>query len=365
MRQPQVRYKSGSWRGIIYHPSYHNGELRYREEWITLRDPYGERITDAAATLRAKRALRQHLKSRRTRSVEHSEDMTLGEAVTAFLAARQHTMAHSSLITYKASLGRARELMGHYVVSAIGPAEIERYQASLLALGVTAQTASNYVNILSSMFRWLADAGILPEGRNPAERIRRPRIPEKERPFLSWAEAPRLLNAIEHPPYRAAAAAGIYAGLRRGEVLMMRWDNVDFDRGIIHVTNTGEWSTKSGRNRQTILLPEMAEVLAEVPRVGEWIVTHTRTVRGLRSGREALGRAFRRARKEAGYPHLRFHDLRGSFCTELLQRFPPAVVQQVMGHTDLKTTMKYYNRIDPYRAVEIIRKGMGNGEDVP
>ncbi|GEM_PF-836118 len=358
MRQPQIRFKSGAWRAIFYNPFYRNGKLRYREEWVTLKDPKGNRITNPDSSTAANKALRYLDRERAANKLPiRGEDLTVDEACTTFLDARAGTLKDQTLRTYRAAFALLLPDFGMMRVSAMTKGDIDAYQSSLIRTGYEKSTVRSYVKAVTTLFSWLANAGLISESSAPRFRPVRPE--EKKRTYLPWTDAPRLLAAVDSPEYRAGVGLAIYAGLRRGEVLALSWKNIDFEAGVIHIQNDADWSTKTGRNRETVILPDLRPLLESLPRRGPFVVLDPRHRQTKTAREQALIRAFERARDTAGFAEtLRFHDLRGSFATELLQRFPPAVVQQILGHADVQTTMRYYSRIDPQRAVEIVRKTM-------
>lgn len=359
MKQPQVRFKSGAWRGIFYHPHYRNGNLHYREEWTILRDPYGNAITNEKSRVAAERALRRIERERlKEQRPVNGEDMTLDDACAAFLEAREGTVKDATLRAYKAAFALLRPVAGEMRVQLITAREIEAYQSSLVRARYESRSVRSYMKAIGALLNWLVDVGLLT--KNPASRVRPVRVTEKRRHFLTWEDAPRLITAVDSPEYQAGVGLAIYAGLRLGEILALRWENVDAEGSIIHIRNTIGWSTKSGKARETVIMREMQQLLHVLPRRGPMVVSDPRHGTSKTAREQGFVRSFKRARERAGLPDaLRFHDLRGSFATELLQRFPPAVVQQILGHADVQTTMKFYSRIDPQRAVEIVKTGLG------
>ena len=331
-----------------------------REEWITLIGRDGKRITDKSDARKAEAALSE-AEEQRQRGVlakrAHRAGLTLGEAIDEYLLVRASSMARSTRVTYRAALGTARKVLGRMPVSSIVSADVELLQGTLLARGLQPQTAVNYLTILSACLAWHVEKGTIQQ--NPVSKAKRVRVPEKERALLTWEQADAILQHVDHPPYKAAIGLALYAGLRKGEVLSLRWQAVSMEERIIHVRNAGAFVTKSGKERITVMPPQLKELLEQCPHTSSYVVSRRRFPNLDRPlGRWALDRVWFAARDAAGLPQLRFHDLRGSFATELLQNFAPAVVQQVMGHENIETTMNYYNRLTSASAADIIMSKM-------
>ena len=139
-----------------------------------------------------------------------------------------------------------------------------------------------------------------------------------------------------------------FTGLRLGELLGLRWEDVDFDAATIRVrrnwTDGREGTPKSGRDRA---VPMMDEVAAALARLGQR--DHDTTDRDLvfcdRLGRhlgyKTLRARYKKALKTADLRELRFHDLRHTFGTHAIRAADPREVMEWMGHADIQTTQKY------------------------
>ena len=123
----------------------------------------------------------------------------------------------------------------------------------------------------------------------------------------------------------------LHTGMRRGEILGLRWDQVELPTGYITVTRT-----KSGKQRKIPMNGTVRDLLERQPRQG-MIVFH-------RNGKPAksVRTDFEKAVRRAAIGHCRFHDLRHTFATRLvLGRVSLPVVRDLMGHSTIVTTMRY------------------------
>jgi integrase len=139
-----------------------------------------------------------------------------------------------------------------------------------------------------------------------------------------------------------------FTGLRRGELLALRWRDVDFAGDTIRVRASyadGALTTpKSGKVRSVPMAPEVAAALAKWGHRGHSTDDDDLVFIGELGGYvdgSALRRRYDIAVKTAGLRPLRFHDLRHTFGTRMIAKADIRRVQEWMGHADIQTTMKY------------------------
>ncbi len=139
-----------------------------------------------------------------------------------------------------------------------------------------------------------------------------------------------------------------FTGLRRGEVLALRWRDVDFEGSTIRVRASyaaNQLSTpKSGKVRSVPMAPDVAEALARLSQRGRFTGDDDFVFAGefgLPINGDALSSRYEKALEAAGLRRLRFHDLRHTFGTRMIRQADIRRVQEWMGHADIQTTMKY------------------------
>jgi integrase len=182
------------------------------------------------------------------------------------------------------------------------------------------------------------------------DRVPLPVVPVPDAEWLTVEELEQLL-AVASPTWRLPYLIGARAGLRRGEIAELRWQDVDLGRGVIRVARAykrgddGVWTvgpTKGGRPRSIRIPPDLQSALATVEgRRGDLVV------RGVDGGRispavfsEQVARDA--ARAGIGRPGIGAHALRHSYCSHLaLGAAPVTVIQAVAGHSSLRTTQRY------------------------
>lgn len=166
---------------------------------------------------------------------------------------------------------------------------------------------------------------------------------QRER-ILSTDEERRLLVACDAPRrerLRALVISALDTGARRGELITLRWQDVDLEARTMHVTSyKGKTMQKRELYITTRMLIELEKLLAMKSKTDDML--GERLVYGISNNVESSWRA---ARKEAGLDGLRFHDLRHTAATRLVgAHIPLPEVGRVLGHSNPVTTYRYVNR---------------------
>jgi len=172
-----------------------------------------------------------------------------------------------------------------------------------------------------------------------------------------WA----LVRAAESAQDAAIYLTAAFTGLRQGELLALRWRDVDFGASLMRVRASyglGQVTTpKSGKVRSVPLAPDVAEALARLGARGRFTGEDELVFAGVTGGHldsAALRRRYKAALARAGLRPLRFHDLRHTFGTRMIAEADIRRVQEWMGHADIQTTMRYL-----HYAPRAARRGRG------
>jgi integrase len=159
-----------------------------------------------------------------------------------------------------------------------------------------------------------------------------------------WA----LVRAAANPQDAAIYLTAAFTGLRMGELLALRWRDVDFGGSVIRVRASYAagvlTSPKSGKVRALPMAPHVASALAGLGQRQDWIGEDDLVFPGETGGYldgSALRRRYKAALTSAALRPLRFHDLRHTFGTRMIAKADIRRVQEWMGHADIQTTMRY------------------------
>ena len=204
-------------------------------------------------------------------------------------------------------------------------------------------TANKAVSLLGAIFSFAVDQGIRPD--NPAHGVKFYPSKMHER-FLSPAELTRLGQALTeaenngtNPLAIAAIRLLLLTGARRGEILSLRWEYVDFDRAYLRLADS-----KTGQKLIPLGAPALS-VLKELPRVSG----NPHVLPGSREGQPLvnIAKVWRAVRKAAELDDVRLHDLRHSFASVgAASGDSLLVIGKVLGHSDTATTARYAHLAD-------------------
>jgi integrase len=220
--------------------------------------------------------------------------------------------------------------------------KIKRMQ-SITRYGRTRKPASvnRELAILSGIFRMAVDYDEIPQ--NPCRKVQL--LPENNQRtrHLSFEEEHRLFAEMtgEREYLRTLVTVAIYAGPRRGELLKLRWANVDFDLNTIIFKET-----KTNKDRSVPMEPIVRAVLLELlERAGDAEYVFVNPDTGTRY--TDVKKSFSAACRKAGITDFRFHDLRHTFGTRLADAGVDVVkIKELMGHASIVTTMRYIHATD-------------------
>jgi integrase len=216
---------------------------------------------------------------------------------------------------------------------------LSRYAAALRENGLQASTVKGYLAYLASALSWAKDQKLVAE----MPTIRMPKVPKKRRADIRTVTAEEFERLIEKAPsaqWAALIATAWYAGLRRGELFDLTWNDqaaphIDFARNRINLP--AEY-TKAVEDQWVPLHPQLAQILQALPRAGRRIfsiVKHKDTITG----------RFEKIAKQAGLK-LTPHDLRRSFGSRYASVVQAPVLQRLMRHANIATTMEFYTNVE-------------------
>jgi len=248
--------------------------------------------------------------------------------------------------------------MARVLVREFGNRKIETITTQDIDLWISGYGGSNrtrqkYLVCLGSIFKRAMKVYGLP--RNPADLVERPRVRRAAKiDVLRPEEVLALVRAAESDQDAAIFHTAAFAGLRMGELLALRWRDVDFTRRTIHVRENwtqGETTTpKGGTERAVPMAEEVAERLARLGQRQHFTTDNDLvfcTPRGQHVGYKSLKERYRAALRAADLREdFRFHNLRHTFGSTVIRHADSREVMEWMGHADLTTTRRYLAFVD-------------------
>ena len=227
---------------------------------------------------------------------------------------------------------------------------VREFMKALLAKELSPKTVLNAMVVLKEMFKHAVQWGYL--DANPAQYAERPQAEDQEMQILTPPEIRRLLDAADEP-VRTLLLCAVLTGMRRGELLGLRWEDIDLEGHRLFVRRAlwrGKFVTpKSRRSRRTIdLAPTLRAALAKVPsRFQAGLVFCSPDGEPINPDTFAQ-QDWTRALRRAGLRRIRFHDLRHTYASLLIaQGAHPKYIQVQLGHASIQTTLDRYGHLMP------------------
>ena len=232
----------------------------------------------------------------------------------------------------KVRLGKLKKHFKETDLRVITPMEIERFRSSLLVKGQQKSTTNRSLALLKRMFNLAIEEGYMEV--NPARKVKMFSEAEnlKERILTEEEERRFLGGCCDH--MKDLVAFALNTGMRLGEILNLKWTNVDLKSGTIKVE-----FTKSGKTRIVPMNRTLKAMLARPRKRGEvYVFTNPDSKDRFRETK----RSFKTGCRKAGIEGLRFHDLRHTFASRLVRNgVDIGTVRKLLGHSTLLITKRY------------------------
>lgn len=214
--------------------------------------------------------------------------------------------------------------------------------------------------------------------KNVCAAVSPPRIVSREGTPLTLEQARKLLDSLHAHRLEVLITLAVVTGMRRGELLALRWSTIDFERGTLLVLHTVDYiphygyvetQPKTAAGKRLVSLPSfMVEMLKQHRIVQNELRTKVGSawenldlvfpdLHGGYFNSNYLLKIFKKVLREADIPEMHFHDLRHSAATILLgMGVNIKVIQELLGHSDIKITLGRYGHLLPSMQQDIVDK---------
>jgi integrase len=323
---------------------------------------YGETRADVREQLTA--ALRAHQQGLPV----DPERQTVGQFLNRWLTdCCEPSVRPSTLRSYRDTVRlHIAPVLGKLPLAKLSPQHVQAFIKSQLAVGLSPRSVQYHHSVLSRALNRAVKWDLVT--RNVAKLVAPPRVPRHDIKPFSPEEARRFLDAITGDREEALYTVAIALGLRRGEALGLRWDDVDFDANTVSVRHALQRVTgglqlaepKSDRARRTIAMPGLVAKALRTHRARQLTTRLAAGSRWQDSGfvfttsigtpmdERRVHARFKAALARAGLRAQRFHDLRHACASLLLaQGVHPRGVMEVLGHSQISLTMNTYSHVMP------------------
>lgn len=272
-------------------------------------------------------------------------------------------------------------VLGHIQLLKLSPQQLQSFYTKKLNEGLSTTTVISFHNVLHKALESAVRWNLIP--RNVCDVVSPPRRKRLEVQSLDTEQVQQLLAAARGHRLEALFILALATGMRRGELLGLKWQDINFQTGMLQVRRVltrvptklpgkgyVEAESKTERSRRSITIAPFALEALKQHRVRQlevklkagsrWqerdLVFCTSVGTPLNPDRDVLVQ-LKGLLKKAGLPDIRFHDLRHSAATLLLSMgVHPKIVQELLGHSQISITMDVYSHALPSLQKEAISK---------
>lgn len=291
---------------------------------------------------------------------------TFGEYMKEWLENKQNMTEHTRYTNVSYFNNHIMPTLGHIPLQKVNVAHIEKFIKSLRDKGLSDGTVKKIYALSRTAMKAAATKEMIT--KDPFTLLDdsdKPYVKHQNINYWTKEEVKKFLSSFEHR-YKIAFTLAIYTGMRQGEILGLKWDEVDFDNNQIRVRNTLTFKKKlkdgaksSSGNRSIsvsdFVMKELRKHKALMAQEGlinaktkskDKLVIHSTNGNPVDSS--TLRVLFKRICDENKIRKIRFHDLRHTCASLLLQAgVHPKVVQEMLGHSSIKITLDTYSHLLP------------------
>ena len=351
----KIRQWKGAWWIFIDHQGMRKAKR------IGVGEPAKKAAKQAAQQIQARLALGQPAFQ------SEKSGMTLERYAAVFLERIEHTRKHTTLIDYTKILNRdILPALRDLDLQDISREKVKAMALAGLQKGQSPKTMQNIVRCLSSLLSHAVEDGhvTVNTALKPGKFLPKVTKRHKIAPFTREEVALLIETAkVKLPRYYPRFLCAVQTGLRMGELLALQWDDIDWHGRFIEVrrnfTHFKLTTPKSGESRRVDMSRELAQTLRDLlterqieAAASRWTETppwvFCSETGGLLHPHNLRDRVFYGLLTKAKLRKVRFHDLRHTFASLLLQQGEsPVYVKEQMGHSSIQVTVDLYGHLIP------------------
>lgn len=256
---------------------------------------------------------------------------------------------------YKCTIeNKLKPVFGNYEIQKITRPMIQSYILDI-SERLKMESVINITKVLSQSFKFAVQEKIIAE--NPYTQIKIPKDHDvKEIKIFTKEEIDAILNVQGcNPQYKDIISIAYRTGMRMGEILALKWEDINFSQGFLMVRRTVSYCEKGRKEicppktkssiRRIDLDNTSIEILLSAKKYGEFVFSKKD---GTIFSRCCISQGFKRICKAANVPYKSFHALRHTHASVLLaSNVHPKIVQERLGHSEISTTIDTYSHLIP------------------
>lgn len=283
-----------------------------------------------------------------------------------WLESKKDNLSRATIINYQSYLkNHIDPFIGKVHLSKISPLLIQKFINELRDKGLSSGTIRRIFNVINTSLKYAEKMQMI--SKNPALVVERPKVKHKEMNVWDVLEVKQFLKIAKNSRYYIVFHLAIATGMRQGEILGLRWKDVDLEKGIIYVEQTlshdgkefkAGAKTESGIRSINIdpytvkvLKSHKKMIIEEKIKLGDnyqdndlVVCTSNGTILNPRN----LTRIWKNLITKSGLTKIRFHDLRHTHASLMLKQGEHIkVVSERLGHSKTQTTLNVYSHVMP------------------
>lgn len=308
----------------------------------------------------AKQILKNHEKALAAGSAISPAKLTFADAVNTYLQYKELDLEQTTINAYRNIAKHVVKYFKQTPIQAVKVQMLQDYRIALTKKGLCANTIKKHFALLSSVFMDACNKEVI--AKNPVAQMERLPSKKQDHVFMTTLEIAELCKSVEGTKLELPVTLAVYLGLRRGEVLGLRWKDVDFEAGVLHIRNTRtkagasviEKEPKTENSKRKLSMPdEVRKVLLKAQRDQREIRLTYKKYKdsgyvftrhdGSPFSPNYLSDIFTEHVKKCGMKHITFHGLRHTFAS-IANNAGVAIgeISSTMGHSNIGVTASVY-----------------------
>lgn len=331
------RRSDGRWEGRYYY----KGTGKYRSV-------YGRTMTEAKEKL-------DHIRNEFF-TPSRSCNYLVSDIMNMWLESRRQHIKESSFASYRNKIDK--HIVPYYnsiKYSALTAEMLQKFISDKTAEGLSGKYVADMVIMIKSAAKW---AEVTHCFLNQVKNVELPKIVKKETEIFSESEQIRIFRYLNNSnePTAIGIKLAIYTGIRIGELCALQWGDIDFAHVILRVNKTVQRiNTPTEKSKTTVkITAPKSETSVRVIPLPAFVLNELKKVKGndntyIISGSERIieprcfTNRYKSVLEKAGVPSKKFHSLRHTFATNVLQQgFDVKTLSEILGHSGANITMRVY-----------------------
>ena len=324
----------------------------------------------------AKKIMHRMINDMEQNKIVKKNHKTVAEWLDEWIRLYLPNVEETTRVGYKTKLRcYIKPALGDILIGSLRADHVQKMVNDMLAKGLSPKNIRDTFNNINAAMKKAVVLRYIPY--NPCEGVVLPKLKKYRAKVYDNQMIHTLLDTAMGTDMYLPVLLGVTVGLRRGEMLALRWDNIDFKTNTIKV----RWNMVNGENGIIIKAPKSEAGIRDI-KVGDEVMAELKKARtqymsdmisnsdifqnlnfvirqedGSPLHPDSMTRKWLRFLKDNDLPHIRLHDLRHSNATALIQAgVNPRVVQQRLGHSDVNITLNTYTHVLPEMDVDAAEK---------